>query len=113
LCYEWKKIKTRQTHKNSLCSDIRPLALSIQHLAHKAKQQYEIEVDEVIREQSLNRKRIEHLLDGMLDFCFDDGMLALYKKLCRYYCSVSPDATVSYIYAYRDLWDTEQEGQGE
>ena len=108
-----KRLKPGKPIKNSLCSDIRPLALSIQHLAHKAKQQYEIEVDEVIREQSLNRKRIEHLLDGMLDFCFDDGMLALYKKLCRYYFSIAPDATVSYIYAYRDLWDNEQGEQGD
>jgi len=29
--------------------------------------------------------RIERCLDGMLDFCFDDEVLLLYKKLCRYY----------------------------
>ena len=108
-----KRLKPSKSTENSICSEIRSIALSIQHLAHKAKQQYEMEVDEVISEQSRNRKRIEHLLDGMLDFCFDEGMLVLYKKLCRYYFSIAPDATVSYIYAYRDLWDNEQGEQGD
>jgi len=28
---------------------------------------------------------VESVLDGILDFCFEDSMLCLYKKLCRYY----------------------------
>ncbi len=108
-----KRIKPDQSIESSLCSDILPIALSIQHLAQKAKQQYESEVEVVIRDQSRDCKRIEHLLDNMLDFCFDEGMLALYKKLCRYYFPIAPDATVSYIKAYREMWDTEQVGSGE
>ena len=99
--------------ENSIYSEFRSIALSIQRLANQASQQYSLEVDAVIRERSRNPERIEHLLDCMLDFCFDEGMLAIYKKLCRYYFSIAPDATVSYIDAYRDLWDTEQGGQGE
>ena len=108
-----KRFKEGKSKENSIFSEVRPIALSIQRLAKQASQQYSLEVDAVIREQSRNRQRIEHLLDGMLDFCFDKGMLILYKKLCWYYFSIAPDATVSYIYAYRDLWDTEQGGQGE
>ncbi|MBI5193408.1 MAG: hypothetical protein HZA08_08220 [Nitrospirae bacterium] len=108
-----KRFEVGKSEENSLFSEVLPIALSIQRLAKQARQQYSMEVDAVIREQSHSRKRIEHLLDGMLDFCFDDGMLTLYKKLCRYYFPIAPDATASYIYAYRDLWDTEQGGQGE
>jgi len=44
----------------------------------------------------------------MLDFCFDDAMLCLYKDLCRYYFKIDPVATASYIYAYREMWDEEE-----
>ncbi|RLB95794.1 MAG: hypothetical protein DRH50_03100, partial [Deltaproteobacteria bacterium] len=50
-------------------------------------------------------RRIERCLDGMLDSCFDNGMLVLFIKLCRYYFAIDPDATASYIQAYRDMWD--------
>ncbi len=43
----------------------------------------------------------------MLDFCFDDEMLALYKKLCRYYFDIDPAATVSYVSFYREMWENE------
>jgi hypothetical protein len=41
----------------------------------------------------------------MLGFCFDELMLRWYKKLCRYYFEIAPDATGSYVNAYRDIWD--------
>jgi len=63
-----------------------------------------------LRTQCCDRRRIEHLLDGMLDFGFDAEMVRLYKKLCRYYFEIEPVATASYVYAYRDMWD--EEGQG-
>jgi hypothetical protein len=31
--------------------------------------------------------------------------LSLYKKLCRYYFAIDPEATVSYVNAYREMWD--------
>ena len=113
LCYELKRFKAGKSTEDSISSEFRPIALAIKRLAKQTRQQYSLEVDAVVREQSQSRKRIEHLLDGMLDFCFDDEMLALYRKLCRYYFSIAPEATVSYIYAYRDLWDNEQIEQGE
>jgi len=48
---------------------------------------------------------VKSLLDGMLDFCFDDEMLRLYKKLCRYYFKIDPEVTVSYVYEYCEMWD--------
>lgn len=72
--------------------------------------QYSTEVDAILKTQCRDSRRIEHCLDGMLDFCFDDGMLALYKKLCRYYFDIDPEATVFYANAYREMWD--QQGSG-
>ncbi|MBN1906366.1 MAG: hypothetical protein JW927_14840 [Deltaproteobacteria bacterium] len=64
----------------------------------------------MIRERSQDAKRIEWCLTYMLDFCFDDGMLLLYKRLCRYYYYINPEATVFYVNSYREMWD-EQEPQ--
>jgi len=48
----------------------------------------------------------------MLDFCFDDEMLVFYKKLCRYYIDIDPEATASYVQAYREMWDEQRPDKG-
>ena len=76
-----------------------------QQLARQAVQQYAAEVEAILKVQSRDLQRIERCLDGILDFCFDDEMLSLYKKLCRYYFEINPEATVSYVHFYREMWD--------
>jgi len=61
------------------------LAEGLKNLAQQAALQYSVEVDAILKSQNRDSGPIERCLDGMLDFCFDDGMLLLYKKLCRYY----------------------------
>ncbi|MGP8323527.1 MAG: hypothetical protein ACT6FG_05995 [Methanosarcinaceae archaeon] len=80
-----------------------------QQLARQAEQQYSFEVEAILQDKCRDPRRIECLLDGMLGFCFDDGMLRLYKKLCRYYFKIDPVATASYVYAYREMWDEEED----
>jgi len=92
---------------------IRKIAVAQQQLARQAEQQYSFEVESILRDQCREPQRIERLLDGMLDFCFDDEMLRLYKKLCRYYFKMDPEATASYVYAYREMWDEEEDLKGE
>lgn len=53
-------------------------------------------------------RHIEGTLDGLLDFCSYEPALRLYKKLCRYYFHINPNATVKYVDAYRELWDSER-----
>lgn len=81
------------------------LVMLTQELARDAVRQYSAEVEAILRTRNRDAHRIERCLDGMLDFCFDDGMLMLYKKLCRYYYEIDPEATVSYVHAYRMMWD--------
>jgi hypothetical protein len=33
----------------------------------------------------------------------------LYRRLCRHYWQFNPEATVSYINAYREMWDSEDD----
>ena len=88
-------------------------AKTLNQLAHQAEKQYGPEVEAILRDESLDHRRIEHTLDGMLDFCFDPSMLILYKKLCRYYFKIDSEATASYVYFYREMWDEKEEERGE
>ncbi len=87
---------------------IKQLAKSINDLAGQAVAEYSQDVDAIIVSQSRDRNRIEHALDGMLDFCFDNNMLKMYKRLCRYYYEIDPAETAEYVYAYRNMWDQPQ-----
>ena len=59
----------------------------------------------IIVDKSTYQNHIDHILDGLLDFCFDESILLLFKKLCRYYLNINPIATADYINFYREMWD--------
>lgn len=101
-----KKQKPKES-LDDLVQSIGVIAKSMQGLARQTGVQYAIEVEDIIRSKNRDSQRIHHLFDHMLDFCFDDGMLALYKKLCRYYFPIDPESTVFYINSYREMWDEE------
>jgi hypothetical protein len=90
---------------DDLVNSIGDLAKASNELAIRAVSEYSIVVYNIIGTKSIDSNKIEHTLDGMLDFCFEDKMLLLYKKLCRYYYDIDPNATISYINAYREMWD--------
>jgi len=103
-------MKTKRKAKedlDNLVKSIGVIAQSMQGLACQAEVQYGIEVEDIIQSENRDPGRIHHLFDSMLDFCFDDGMLTLYKKLCRYYFLIDPESTVFYINSYREMWDEE------
>jgi len=90
---------------DNLVQSIGKLVRGTQKLAREAAQQYSAEVEAILKAQSRDSRRIERCLDGMLDFCFDDGVLVLYRKLCRYYFDIDAEATVSYVHVYREMWE--------
>ena len=68
---------------------------------------YKPELECILSEKITNELKIETLLEGILNFCFNDKMLALFKQLCRYYWELNPQATAKYINYYREMWDDE------
>jgi hypothetical protein len=68
-------------------------------------------VEDVLRTECRDPNRIEHLLDGILDFCCDPVILRLFKKLCRYYFPIDPEAIASYVNTYREMWDEGLDGE--
>ena len=90
-------------------NSIHQLAASIHELNMLAVQQYTPVVEDILYSCSRDAQHIEHTLDGLLSFCGYEPALSLYKKLCRHYYKIDPAATASYVYAYRDLWDSTTE----
>ena len=101
-------MRERKSRQDDLVKRIGELAGYAKKLSRTAAKQYSAEVDAILKAKERDAMRIERCLDGMLDFCFDDPMLVLYKKLCRYYFDIDPAATASYVYAYRDMWDEQK-----
>ncbi len=92
---------------NTLTLNICNLGKTMLSLTRRAEREYSAEVGALIQTNFRDSVRIERLLDGILDFCFDADVLILYKKLCRYYFDIDPVATVSYINFYREMWDSD------
>lgn len=99
------KIIETEPKMDDLVQHIGNLTKDIQRLAKKAVKDYTADVEAILKERSCDSKRIESCLDGILEFCFDDEMLGLYKKLCRYYYNIDAETTVSYINLCREMWD--------
>jgi hypothetical protein len=76
-------------------------------LAQQALQQYEPLVNNIIASQNNDVNHICYTMDFMLDFCFDEQMLLLYRRLCRYLHGVDANAAILYVNAYREMWDEE------
>jgi hypothetical protein len=87
-------------------SQIKDLAKAISTLNEQAYSLYLPIVEDLIKSQSKDSHQIEHLLDRLLDFASTDKGLGLYKMLCRYYWQINPQATVYYVNAYREMWDS-------
>jgi hypothetical protein len=86
------------------------LARGVRDLQERAAQQYRPVVDEILRTGSHDAAQIERTLDGLLDFCGHEPVLAMYRQLCRHYWAIDPAATADYVRAYRDRWGNDEDG---
>lgn len=75
-------------------------------LFRQAIQAANVDVNDIIQRGERDSACIDRQLDHMLGFCCDPDMLAVFKRLCRYYFTIDPVATAEHINAYREVWDT-------
>lgn len=92
---------------DTLFQSVSAIAELMQGLQAIAVAQYTPVVETIIATRSHDVRQIEHTLDGLLDFCGQEQALLLYRRLCRHYFDIDPAATTSYVYAYRELWESE------
>ncbi len=99
------------TPATSLVDDgMRQVARQVNELFQRTTLIANGDVDDIIRNGERDTHRIDHQLDHMLGFCCDPDMLLAFKRLCRYYFTIDPVATAEHINAYREMWDSTEEG---
>jgi len=65
--------------------------------------------ENIIITKSKDINDIEHTLDALCEAAFDEEVLIVFKKLCRYYYDIDPQATAQQIQFYREMWDNDDE----
>lgn len=85
--------------------EISEIARQLKGFTKQAQVNYRNEVEVIINYRVEDKHRIETLLDLILDFCFDKDMLLIYKRCVRYYYGIDEEAAISYINAYRELYE--------
>ena len=93
---------------DKLLNEIKSLAEYGNTLAKQAIAIYEPLVDNIIKSQITDANQIEHLLDYLLGFCYHKDALTLYRKLCRHYYFINPEATARYVTYYQEMWDEDK-----
>ena len=83
------------------------LAESINKITQEALIIYEPKVDRIYRNEVKDEKEIERVIEALLDYSYDDKILLLFKRICRYYYKINPELTYEYVMIYRGLWDDE------
>ena len=90
---------------------IRAVAAEFPHLYAETARQYGPEVERIVKSGSRDVRRIERTLDSLLDFAADGTCLELFRRLCRHYWDIDPSATAEYVYAYREMWDSDNHAE--
>lgn len=98
--------------KDDLSKEAIALARRVRALERRAEQEYRPVVETMLRTGTRDVAHIERTLDGLLDFCGHEPVLALYKQLCRHYWAINPTAAADYIAAYRERWDNDSDAAG-
>ena len=92
-------------------NNIFQLAGQVQALRHEAVTQTlaacQLEVQEIVSRKIDDSRRIERVLDQMLEVAFDETVLTLFKTLCRHYWAIDPHAATEHVRFYREMWDEE------
>ena len=102
-------MKNKHTQHKNFIINVKNLVGQMQSLHLQAIDTYTPIVNELIQRQCNNQKEIERVLDGLLDFASDERILNLFRKLCRYYYQINPQATANYIQYYKKQYDENEE----
>ena len=97
------------THDDHPPQAILDLVDSMREPEQRAALQYRPLVDDILRTGSRDAHHIEHTLDGLLNFCGHEPVVLMYRQLCRHYWQFDQAATVFYINAYRERWDSDEQ----
>jgi len=95
-------------------SDIAAIAGQLHAHIEQAVVPLRAEVNAVIRQRSTDSVQIERLFESLLDYAaHNNEALALFKRLGRYYYPIDPETTESYVMAYKELYESDDDSEEE
>ena len=95
--------------KEKQLDGFKELAESLNQNTQQAYDIYKLAVSRICEVNIQDQNQIEHFLDYILDYCYDEKMLLLFKKLCRHYYKIDPIATAEYVAIYKDMWEEDNQ----
>jgi len=96
-----------------LLAELQAAIAPLQALHQQALEALAPSVLALVRAGSRDAALIERTLDQLLDHAGHPEGLALFNTLCRYYWPVDPQATTSYVQAYREMWEGDDKNGSE
>lgn len=102
-----KKQTVKPTATDAPFNNIVALVASLKNIQQQVLRDYTPIVQNIIQSRCRDVQKIEHTLDLLFDCAGQPEGLLLYKSLCRYYYGIDPHAAASYVYAYRDWYESD------
>jgi len=109
----------RQTPNSELedRTELKALAYEIGTLLQSSAQQgllyYRPIAARIISGEMSDPREIERTLDFMLDFCYEDKMLQLFKRVCRSLLAKYPALVYNAVMNYKEVWDNNEDEYNE
>lgn len=90
---------------HKLAEEIAPMFEAMDELAYTT---YELMVEDICSRYA-SEAEVERILDNMLGCCGTERMIRLFKKVCRRYYYLYPEMITFEVYAYRDMFEDEEQ----
>jgi calcineurin-like phosphoesterase family protein len=103
----FKSVNTEKEEVDRMVAGFAPLAEALQGITERAFYQLSPIANDIIAGRITDEKEIDRHLTSMLDHCHDPNMLDLFKRVCRSQFYKHPELVHFYVYAYRDMWDSD------
>ena len=87
--------------------EIKEIANQIRILYEEAYREYLGPVEILCANPDASENEVGLMLDYLLEFCGNDKVLDLYKRVCRTFYTKYPECIARYITWYREEYDTE------
>ncbi len=86
---------------------IKEIVNHMNYLGQEAYYEYLGPVEKLCDNENASENEVGLMLDYLFDFCGNDKVLGLYKKVCRTFYKKYPGCIAEYIMQYRMEYDTE------
>jgi hypothetical protein len=90
--------------------EIKVLAVAVNNLQKQMAVALAPKVLSIIQQRSRDVAAIEATLDQLLSCAGHSEGLKLFKSLCRHYYDIDPAAAARHVYDYREMWDSDSQG---